>query len=141
MRTAVGRWTSWGALLVALFMIAGSASAQEKAARPKRQANVITAEEIAAANVSDAYDAVRKLRVRWLQSRGFASSEQQPGDNSVEPLPVAYLDDVRLGSIDELQGVPVEDVLEIRYLRPSEATQRWGSGHQNGVIQVVRRTR
>lgn len=142
MRTRIGRsWSAVAMVLVALACMAGRADAQDKATRVKRQANLITAEEIASANVADAYEAVKRLRSRWLQSRGFASSEQHAGDATVEPVPVAYLDDVRLGALDELQGVPVGDILEIRYHRPSEATQRWGTGHQNGVIQVVRKAR
>lgn len=51
---------------------------------------------------------------------------------------VAYVDDVRLGDLEQLRTVQRGTVREIRYIRgATDATTRWGTGHSNGVIQVI----
>ena len=44
-----------------------------------------------------------------------------------------------LYGLEYLQLVNVAEVVEIRYLRPTTATQRFGQGHEGGVIHIVTR--
>ena len=50
---------------------------------------------------------------------------------------VVYIDNVKVGPIDELKALGKLDVREIRYLSPRAATDRWGENHAGGVIYVT----
>jgi len=103
--------------------------------------NVITAEEIARENVSSAFEAVERLRPQFLRSRGKTSTDSRDEPTTAQPLPVVYMDETRFGGIASLRDIPVSDIKEIRYISPSDATTMWGTGHANGVIQIVRAMR
>lgn len=99
---------------------------------PQRARNFITTEEILTSTTArNAMDAVLQLRPQWLNTRGALSVSGQ------RVLPVVYLDDLRLGSLDELSTIWVESFRELRYISSTEATTRWGRGVGGGVIQVV----
>lgn len=115
-------------LLVPLACAPASTGAPGEGAR--RDPNRITTQEIDDAPHSDAYDLVRRLRPRWLQSRG-ARSVTQTSDI------VVYLDNVQIGGPRSLRDIQPSSVAELVYLDPATATQRWGTGHPYGAILVV----
>jgi hypothetical protein len=51
-----------------------------------------------------------------------------------------YLDDARLGGVDELKRIPIHHVAYIRYFDGLAASARWGLDHGQGVIYVSTRT-
>jgi hypothetical protein len=53
---------------------------------------------------------------------------------------MVYLDDAKLGSVDQLRELPVVGVNQVRYYDGAEATYKWGAGHIHGAIQVVTTT-
>jgi len=98
--------------------------------------NLITPEEIAAAGagMESAFDIVQRLRPAMLRSRTSTFGS----DNQGQQVPVVvYSDDVRLGTVENLRTIPAMQVREIRYISATDATQRWGTGHSSGAIQVV----
>ena len=108
----------------------------------------ITAEEITRAGLSGtAYDIVYSLRRSWLNTRGLNDFGEAPipvtaanGDVVVipgEPQLIVYLDNMKLGTINELHNIPATGVLGVRYYTPAEANYRWGTGHAHGAIQVL----
>jgi hypothetical protein len=107
----------------------------------------ITAEEIARAGVNgNVYDVVYSLRRNWLNTRGVNSANESlhivvVRDSQVvadgEPQLVVYLDNLKLGTINELKRLPVVGVTSIRYYDPAQANYLWGMGHTHGAIQVV----
>jgi hypothetical protein len=101
---------------------------------PKRSPNVITAEEIPGAQARNAYEIVERLRPRWLRV---------PLDRSarLETVILAYVDDAKLGSVDELRAVPVEGIVSIRYLDAAQAGSLPGAGslHVAGAVVVSTR--
>ncbi len=101
-----------------------------------RRSNVITAEEIAASTARTAHDAVRELRPQWLQARGpdLVTVGGRLGAR-------VAIDDVMRGRLDELAGVRVENIFEIRFISASDATTRWGAGVQGGVIEIITKRR
>lgn len=111
-----------------------STSTQAGAPSTARRSNpsVITAEELARIEVSDALQAIQRLRPQFLQTRG-ATSFQQSSEV------VVYVDGSRLGAPSALRDVTVNDIKEIRYLSATEATQRYGTGHSSGAIVVTRK--
>jgi hypothetical protein len=85
--------------------------------------NLITAEELAANPVDNAYDAVQRLRPSWLRSRAG------------EP-PVAVIDGQTRGDIQTLRNYGTSTITSIRYLSPADATMAFGTGFPAGAIEV-----
>ncbi|MEK6689483.1 MAG: hypothetical protein AABZ01_13620 [Gemmatimonadota bacterium] len=112
-------------------MVIAAASPAE-AQKPKRNPDVITAEEIAArTDIQTAYDAVRRLRGGMLRTR--------PGGSVLrgsDPIWV-YVDNIKAGDLDALENILASRVYEIRKFSASDATTRFGTGHTNGVILVT----
>ena len=95
---------------------------------------VITAEELATANASNLYDAIRQLRPQWLQGGApttFRSASEYPI--------LVYMDRIRFGEPTMLRSVPVTLPLSVRWLSASEAQAEFGVGNLQGAIQVVTR--
>lgn len=89
----------------------------------------ITSSAIAAARVSTAYEAVQRLQPHWLL--GYrARSHDADAD------PTVYLNGFRLGPVDRLRELPIENIREIQFLSPTEATTWLGTGHVSPVILV-----
>ena len=103
--------------------------------RPRKDANVITAEELAARPTLTARQAIEQLRPQFLRVRGVTTL----GNAATQDVIWVYVDGTRMGTIDVLNNIGVHEVREIRYLNPSEATNRWGTGHVQGAIVVTRK--
>jgi hypothetical protein len=109
------------------------------AAAPARSSSdVISAAEIRPGEHRDVYEAVQRLRPQFLRARGATSIR---ATSTEENLPVVFLDEQRLGGVSTMRGLPVENVHEIRFIAPRDATTRWGTGYTAGVILVVTRSR
>ncbi len=112
-------------------VILGSAcasSGQPGQSRPRRRSNLITAEELSGLSVSNAYEAVRRLRPAWLQARGRSG------------LPVVYRNNARWGGDPRsLESIQINVINEMRFLSASDATTRYGTGFTGGVILVATR--
>ncbi|MGH7711692.1 MAG: TonB-dependent receptor plug domain-containing protein, partial [Gemmatimonadaceae bacterium] len=94
--------------------------------------DAITRVEITRSQALNAYDAVRILRPNMLRERGKVTIR---GNDVREPL--VYMDNQRMGGISFLRDIPVTEIFEIRYHTAAQAQIKWGSGHMQGVIQVV----
>ena len=79
------------------------------------------------ANLS-AYDAVQRLRPRWLQLRG-----------GTDIPPVVFLDGSNMGGPETLRTIQASSVREMRYRDGRDATTRYGTGYGGGVIEVTTR--
>lgn len=122
-----------------LYVLVGLSVTACAAAAPSSRPNfrsagrdVITAAEIVASHVTDAYQAVAHLRPEFLRRRSV---------RAVAPFiaaPVAvYLDDLPFGNAETLRYIPLGQVRLIRYLSPSDADLRWGGLHPAGAILVT----
>lgn len=104
----------------------GTASQPTTAPRVVRgPADLITEAEIGAGtNYQNAMEVVQYLRPQMLRARGS--------------LPVMlYIDEVRMTDMNGLTGVPANRVKEIRFINARDATTRWGTGHDSGVILLT----
>jgi hypothetical protein len=96
------------------------------------QREILTAEEIAAANVGTAFEAVRQLRPEFLRSRGTMSMRDPSGEYAV-----VYVNGMRMGGPEQLNTIRAGDVASIRFVSASDATTRWCTGHAGGAIEVI----
>ena len=95
------------------------------------RSDVISTEEISASkDVVTAFDIVQRLRPQFLRGRGTS-----PTGGALTP--VVYYDAMRLGTVDALRQIRAEQVKEIRFISATDATTRWGTNHESGVILVL----
>ena len=87
--------------------------------------NRLTADELVPVVQLDAYQAIQRLRARWLQARGGNMAN-------------VYVDGAeRPGGLDALRGLPVADIERMQYMSANEATTRFGTGNAGGVIMIT----
>ena len=76
---------------------------------PRTSSSVITRAELAEIDVRNAYEAVQRLRPRWLLVRG-------PRSFSGETDVVVFQDETFLGTLDALERLGTEGIYLIRYV-------------------------
>lgn len=103
----------------------------------RRDSNVITAEELAAAPQGDLYSAVQQLRPNFMQMRGATSFGVATGPEVIQ----VYVDGILVGDTSMLKQYQTRDIKEVRKLSAADATQKYGTGHSQGAILVTRRDR
>ncbi len=85
------------------------------------------------ANAHTAMQFLRRVRPAWLRSRGSNSLT-----SAGAMYPVIYIDNIRRpGGLSALFQVPLSEVRRMEFIGPGDATTRWGTGHQSGVILIV----
>ena len=131
------QWRFGVALGIAL--IAGTGCGRSQTPAPVTDPDVITVDQIVKSKATNAYDVIATLRPQMFTAHGAPTTRgQQPSTAGRQALPVAvYVDNVKIGAVAELKGLPKMDVREIRYLSPRVATDRWGQNHAGGVIAVT----
>lgn len=97
--------------------------------------NLITAEELATANASNLYDAIRQLRPHWFQGSGGPTTFRAEAEYPI----LVYMDRIRFGDPTMLRSVPVALPQAVRWLSASEAQSEFGVGNLQGAIQIVTR--
>jgi hypothetical protein len=102
--------------------------------KPRSLRYVITEEEIVNSGATNVLDAIQQLKPEWLlqgQRRGVKSVNVSDSSE-----PVVYVNNARYGGVESLVNISTLNVLEIRFLQPSEATTRFGTGHAGGAFLV-----
>ena len=104
-------------ILRALFLVtlsttavAACASATQQATSDKPSRNQLTRDQLAAANTTNLYDAINKVRPEWLSSRGPTSVT-----NSTPTSVDVFMNGSMLGKAESLKDIGVLDVSEVRY--------------------------
>ena len=97
----------------------------EQAATGAGSREMLTGAEIKAASVSNTFEAVRRLRPNFIFGR--------------YKRPVVYLDNLRYGGVNSLNNIDASIVEIIEFLKPIDATTRYGTGHSSGAILVTTR--
>jgi hypothetical protein len=119
-------------LAAAIVMACASASTGAKSGTTAHATNVISRDEIMAAQVYSAYDAIQRLRPSFFRSHG--STTMAANDAG---LPSVYLNRQLYGDIGSLKQIEVAAIREIHYYTPAEASTRFGKGNPSGAIEVV----
>lgn len=134
---AAGRraWHGWFVLAVLVVIVSGCASTGTAERRNRPNPNLLTAIELENTETSNVYDAVRRLRPRWLT----AERSRERTSMSLSSQTVVFLNSTRLGSVDALRDVPLSGVKRVEFMDGAEATAKLpglGSGHVTGAIIV-----
>ncbi|MEJ2185647.1 MAG: hypothetical protein P8Z36_06870 [Gemmatimonadota bacterium] len=120
---------------LAILLLAGCATAGSSGFRPG-SGDTLEADEIqaAGAEIQTAYDAVERLRPRFLRLRANATAGV--GTNRADPV-VVYINGIRRGGVAELRRIRAAQVERIHYVRPTDAQTRYGNNHGSGAIEVT----
>lgn len=117
-------------LLFAL-ALAGCASSGGGGSSSRNSSDINRTELLEAANsTQNLYQAIRRLRPFWLRPRTTGISGERY-------FPVVYLSGARYGPVGTLREMRPGNVERVRYMDPSEATNRYGTGHTGGAILVT----
>ena len=113
---------------VLLLLVLAGACASSTGGGPRRDSNLITAEDFATFVGADAYEVVQRLRPAWLRARSAADP------------PVVFVDGIRMGGVDFLRTLQTTQFREIRHRSGPEATTLYGTGVGGGTIEVRTRS-
>jgi hypothetical protein len=97
-------------------------------AHPDR--NVITHQQMVDNHFQNGYEAVQALHPNWLQPRG-------PDSFSSTARVEVYQEATHLGGVETLRNVLLSNIVYMRWYDGVAAQQRFGVGHNNGVIYVA----
>ena len=128
--------TRFLAVLTSAFLAGCASAGTGSASSATHNANIITRDEIATVQVTNAYDAVQRLRPQFFRSHG--STSMAPSDAG---LPMVYLNRQKYGDISSLKFIDVGAIREIHYYTPAEATNRFSVGSPSGAIEVITEVR
>jgi len=106
--------------------------------RPTRSDDLITSEDLARSAARNAYDAVSQLRPHWFSAARLRSPVEREAAGEPGVL-IVYVGGVRYGSIESLRQLSVSVIAQLQYLNAAAATQRFGTGHPAGAIDVMLR--
>ena len=122
--------------------------------RPRSERNVLTREQIESSGATSVYELVLSMRKEWLVPRGVNSFQESargsgsgmgPGAQmnvqAGQPTVVVYMDANRIGEVDRMREIMINDIMEIEFIEPQAAVYRYGSGHAHGVILLKTSTR
>ncbi|MEZ4414426.1 MAG: hypothetical protein R3E10_01605 [Gemmatimonadota bacterium] len=123
----VSLWTTTFALFSLLLLGCASGGGGGSSRSP----NVIRSGDLSEIPNGSAYDAIQRLRPRWLRTRGMSSVQSGSPDYAQ-----VFIDNAPSGSLEALRRVVVQDVDSIVYMSASDATTRYGTGYTGGLIQV-----
>lgn len=118
-------------LFLVLLVVGCSAKDAGNDQAPRASANRIVAEELVVHGSTNLLETVTILRPTWLRDRGRVSLTNETAHELV-----VYLDGTRLGGAEYLRRIRASDVSLVHYLNPSQATNRFGTGHSGGAIVV-----
>ena len=112
--------------IVGLTLLAASCAAGggSEESGPRRSRNLITSEELTeVSEVGTVFDAIQRLRPNWLRGRGTSSVR-------------VFVDGAPMGGTSVLRNYRVDVIRECRFISPTDASTRFGTGYGGGVIEV-----
>ena len=101
---------------------------------PAPEPDLLTAAELGGASESSVYEAIRRLRPRFLQSRGPTSLSLPSAAG-----PAVWVDGRLMGGVEWLGWLLPRDVVTIRRLSAWDAATVYGGRFPDGVLVVTTR--
>ena len=113
------------ALAVALTLALVGCASSGGTSRPEgATTNRIVKAELEPLGQLSPLQAIERLRPRWLRSRSGTP-------------PVLHVDGTRRGDLRDINAYRISDIERIEYMSASDATTRFGTGYDGGVIMVT----
>jgi hypothetical protein len=122
---------AWLWCLIAGFLSASCASGSSGSS-VSRDRSRISQEELVEFPSGTAYEAIERLRPRWIRSRGVSST--RPG--ATPDYAAVFIDNAPVGGLEALYRVSIRDIDYIEYMSASDATTRYGTGYPGGIIKI-----
>ena len=123
-------------LLVLLASACSTGSGGSDSGEPRRDRNRLTAEELEPLNQFSAWDAIRRLRPMWMRPGGIRNSANPSGHYAH-----IFMDGSPYGDLEILRTIRVENLSEMRFISPTDATIRYGGEFQGGAILLTTKGR
>ena len=122
-------------LLILTAVLSVTACAARQDGETRGRFDLITYEELQEqGQYSNLYDVIEVLRPRWLQPQGGPDTfTGQQGQVQV------HMDGNWLGDVDVLRGLSASGVTSINWIRPLDASSRYGLDHSHGAIVISTR--
>jgi len=132
MRTKTKRFGRLGSVAMVVVLVGAGACASSGASGSSGTSGaLITGEQLVATNQSDLFQALQTLRPQWLRPRGAASLS---GPTEV----MLFVNEAPYGTVNDLSGIPITAVQDVRFLNASEAGSRYGTAAGAGGLLLVR---
>lgn len=93
--------------------------------------DTITGEQLIESGRSDLLSALQDLRPTWIRGRGANSI------NSSSEV-IVFLNGAPYGTVSDLRSLPLDAVLDVRFLSASEAGARYGTLAGSSGLVLVR---
>lgn len=109
-----------------------SASSATAPSKTKNDRNLlVTADLTEPQQQLSAYEVVQQLRPNWLHGSGAMTT----GSRGL----TVFMDGTNYGSLSTLKDVRMYELIDIKYLSASEASNRYGTGYEGGVLLARRK--
>lgn len=119
---------------VMLSISLGASACASTATTSARSQTVITQEELATANTTTLYDAIQRLRPRWLTARSSQTFGMGAGGTAI----LVYQNQTRLGGVDILRQLDPDVAMWLEYLDgPTASASLPGIGSQDVEGAIV----
>lgn len=123
--------TRGGPVLAALLLVTGACASAGGSGRSG--SGPLTQDILLETGHTDLYTAVQVLRPQWLRARGLTSVSQPS-------VVLVFVNDAPFGTVDGLGQIPIDSVVDVRFLSASEAANRFGTtAGSSGAIAVSTR--
>jgi len=123
-------------LFMAVFIVHCAATTEMNSSKGSRY--VITLEEIQGCSGTTALEVIQLLRPELLdKAQRRINIMGSMRDGGVSPDVMVYVNGIRYGGKESLETIAAEQIGEIMYLNPSEATGRFGSNHAGGAFLIT----
>lgn len=126
-RRRIGTGASTGLLLLALSLGACATTGGSGGA----SSDVLTGEELIESRHNDLLGALQNLRPTWIRGRGTNSV-------NYSSEVVVFLNGAPYGTVSDLRSIPVDAVLDVRFMSASEAGARYGTLAGSSGLVLVR---
>jgi hypothetical protein len=126
-------------LVLAVLALLASTSVE---AQKRGDRNTITRVDIDEAGnaVTNADDAVRRLRPQWLRGpMGRSATAGMDGQSGGASEAILYIDDRRQPNLEQLRTVQAAAIEEMKFMDQNRAIQMLGPGHEAGAILLKTR--
>ncbi|WP_420130023.1 hypothetical protein [Longimicrobium sp.] len=123
-------WMKMQRMVAAMLMVAalGACGPSGTSSPGRGNARLLTAEELSASPTTNLFDVVQRLRPAWLTTKFQGGSRGYPA---------IFVGSQRAGDINYLRTINTDNVLEVRYFDPIDASSRFGRNVPFGVMQIT----